>query len=147
MTNSCQTTMECSAIGTFAENRTGTFLYWKWILRNMLFLEIVSCCRLLRLATDFYWQKKRIIRRMISLPVQRYTDWQRFLTNHRAAVVSSQLSFSSWNIFQQFKLILMIYGSFTSLYNVPSTLMCLQTSWKTLISAKSLNFSTVTFEQ
>jgi len=29
MTNSCQTTMECSAIGTFAENRTGTFLYWK----------------------------------------------------------------------------------------------------------------------
>jgi len=41
--------MECSAIGTFADNRTGTFLYLKRILGNMLFLEIVSCCRLLRL--------------------------------------------------------------------------------------------------
>ena len=36
----------------------------------MLFLEIVSRCRLLRLTTDFYSQKKRIIRRMISLPLQ-----------------------------------------------------------------------------
>ena len=74
MTNSCQTTMECSAIGTFTENRTETFLHWKRILGNMLFLEIVSCCRLLQLTTGFYSQKKRIIRRMISLPVQRYTD-------------------------------------------------------------------------
>jgi len=43
------------------------------------------------------------------------------------AVMLSQLSFRSWNIFHQFKLILMIYGSFASLYNVPSTLMCVKT--------------------
>jgi len=108
----------------------------------MLFLEIVSCCRLLRLTTDFYSQMKRIIRSMISLPVQRYNSLIKILDKPPSGgrVVTT--------LFQQlkyipsiiFKLILMIYGSFASLYNVPSTLVCLNTSRKTLISAKSLIF-------
>ena len=134
--------MECSAIGTFAENRTGTFLYWKYVIPwDCLLLQTAS------IITGFYSQKKRIIRRIISLPVQRYNRLIKILDKPPIGGHVSQLSFSSWNIFYQFKLILMIYGSFASLYNVPSTLMCLKTSRKTLISAKSLNFSTVTFEQ
>ena len=121
--------------------------------RNVPLLEmntpeyVIPCdCLLLQTAsiiTGFYSQKKRIIRRIILLPVQRYNRLIKILDKPPSISGGhvSQLSFSSWNIFFQFKLILMIYGSFASLYNVPSTLMCLKTSRKTLISAKSLNFS------
>jgi len=146
MTNSCQTTMECSAIGTFAENWTGTFLYWKRILGNMLFLQIVSCCRLLWLTTGFYSQKKRIIRRMISLPVQRYNRLIKILDKPPSSgrVVTT--------LFQQLKYILSIQTDLDDPWKLRFSLqrtkhMCLKTSRKTLISAKSLNFSTVTFEQ
>ena len=118
MTNSCQTTMECSAIGTFAENYTGTFLYWKRILGNMLFLEIVSCCRLLRLTTGFYSQKKRIIRRMISLPVQRYNRLIKILDKPSSGgrVITT--------VFQQLKYIPAIETDLDDLWKLRFSLQC-----------------------
>ena len=71
MNNSCQTTMECSTIGTFAENRTGTFL----LEMNTPEYVIPWDCLLLQTAsiiTGFYSQKKTYHQKNNIVPVRRY---------------------------------------------------------------------------
>jgi len=84
----------------------------------MLFLEIVSCCRLLRLTTDFYSQKKRIIRRMISLPVQRY--------NRLIKILDKPLSSGRivTTVFQQLKYIPAIQTDLEDLWKLRFSLQC-----------------------
>ena len=94
----------------------------------MLFLGIVSCCRLLRLSLaslfteETYHQKNNIV------PVRRYNRLIKILDKppNGGHVVTTLL--------QQLKYILSIQADlddlFASLYNVPSTLMCLKTSRK-----------------
>ena len=111
MNNSCQTTMECSTIGTFAENRTGTFL----LEMNTPEYVIPWDCLLLQTAsiiTGFYSQKKHITRRIISLPVQRYNRLIKILDKppNGGRVITT--------LFQQLKYILSIQTDLDDLWKL-----------------------------